>query len=482
MVRTLQIMGILLLVSAQALFAQTNEWATDYVTLDDPVNGTLNRTTSVAVVDSNHFVALITRNSAAGGDLINYLAGYVNADSVNGRLSMPPVLGSGVGSWAFILDRVDFADAFQIASGSDNLVYLANNDANHNVLVFELTTTEVASSQFRMETGSDMIWGIEVDDNGYVYVCDLNGDDSKTDEVRIYPPVTDGTAAWGTSHDSSPVTTIDLPPGEYRGITTSGDGTQVFISQSSERTILKYTGTPESGYAADASFGLTLDPADMLETPSGTIVPTVLGLGFLNDPPALFAAVDTLFFGGEDGGYAYGRVYVIDPATGTNNDTIDVAQWNFDQNGSFTDASSKGRSGGFTSVMDVDVEAGERAVYSQTWFGWAVEKWLFDGDLGTVVSVEPIPDVVPTSFTLGQNYPNPFNPSTTIEFEIQQAGFVTLSVYNMLGQKVTTLVNERLSPGAYKTTFEASQFPSGIFFYSLDTASFRETKKMVFLK
>ncbi|MFQ5709534.1 MAG: T9SS type A sorting domain-containing protein, partial [bacterium] len=277
--------------------------------------------------------------------------------------------------------------------------------------------------------------------------------------------------------------TIDLPPGEYRGIAASGDGTQIFVSQSSERKILKFTGDPSAGYAADPTFDLTLDPSDVGTNDLGTFRPTFLGLGFMDDPGLLFAATDSIFApGSSEGAYPYGRIYVIDATSGASLDTIDVAQWNFDHAGVFDSGSSDGRWGGFTSTYDVDIEPSENAVYSQTYYGWQVEKWVFDGDLGTIVSVEQIVDTVPTTFDLKQNYPNPFNPSTTIEFDLRQTGHVTLSIYNLLGQKVATLVDEQLTPGSYKTTFDASRLTSGVYFYTLKAGSFRATKKMVLTK
>lgn len=470
-----------LLLAPFFVFAQTNEWGTQYVTFDDTDNGTENRTASVAVVDSNDFVALVARGSSAEGNLINYLVGYVDADSANGRLNEPPA--TGVDAWEFLLDRVDFSDAFQIAGGPDNLVYLANNDANHNILVFELTESAVVSAAYRMETGAEDLWAIEVDTSGYVYVCDLNGDDTKTDEVKIYPPVTDPNAAWETSHDSAPVATIDLPPGEYRGITASGDGSQVFVSQSSERSLLKFTGSPSGGYTADTSFDLTLSPADTGFAGVGT--PTFLGLAYVDDPGIVFAAVDTLFFTGDPGGYQYGRIYVIDAATGANVDTVDVAEWNFAHSGAYNARPSVGGGilSGYTSTYDVDVNPEEaNTIYSQSYYGWTIEKWLFDGDLGTIVSVEQISENIPQAFVLKQNYPNPFNPSTTIEFDVEKTEHITLSIYNILGQKVTTLVNERLNPGSYKATFDASGLTSGIFFYSLEAGNLRTVKKMIFTK
>lgn len=93
---------------------------------------------------------------------------------------------------------------------------------------------------------------------------------------------------------------------------------------------------------------------------------------------------------------------------------------------------------------------------------------------------------VPTSYNLEQNYPNPFNPSTVIKFSIHKAGHTNLSVYNVQGKKVATLVNKKMEAGTYSYNFDASsinlQLPSGRYFYRLESAGFSETKKMVLVK
>jgi hypothetical protein len=88
----------------------------------------------------------------------------------------------------------------------------------------------------------------------------------------------------------------------------------------------------------------------------------------------------------------------------------------------------------------------------------------------------------PTDFALKQNYPNPFNPTTTIDFRIADVRFVSLKVYNVLGNEVATLVNEEKPAGNYTVTFNASSLSSGTYFYKLQTGSFIETKKMILLK
>ena len=85
-------------------------------------------------------------------------------------------------------------------------------------------------------------------------------------------------------------------------------------------------------------------------------------------------------------------------------------------------------------------------------------------------------------FDLSQNYPNPFNPSTTIHFIIPANGFVTLKVYDLLGNEVATLVNEEKPAGSYEVEFNANGLSSGMYLYTLQTGSYIETKKMILMK
>lgn len=89
---------------------------------------------------------------------------------------------------------------------------------------------------------------------------------------------------------------------------------------------------------------------------------------------------------------------------------------------------------------------------------------------------------VPFLYMLKQNYPNPFNTTTKIGFEITKTGFVNLTVYNVLGKEITKLVNENLEPGSYEVFFDAIDYSSGLYFYSISVNEFIETKKMVLVK
>lgn len=96
----------------------------------------------------------------------------------------------------------------------------------------------------------------------------------------------------------------------------------------------------------------------------------------------------------------------------------------------------------------------------------------------------------PTAFRLEQNFPNPFNPTTVLSFNLPLQSFVTIKVYNLIGQEVATVVNENMAAGSYSKIWNASSMPSGVYFYKLEARqtnggqanTFTETKKLLLLK
>jgi len=101
--------------------------------------------------------------------------------------------------------------------------------------------------------------------------------------------------------------------------------------------------------------------------------------------------------------------------------------------------------------------------------------------IATSVEGEQQP-VLPKAFALEQNYPNPFNPTTTFSLTIPQSSIVNLSVYDLLGREITTLVNEKLAPGTYTREWDAAGQPSGVYFYRLSAGDFADTKKLLLLR
>lgn len=106
-----------------------------------------------------------------------------------------------------------------------------------------------------------------------------------------------------------------------------------------------------------------------------------------------------------------------------------------------------------------------------------------EANVETTTDIKEI-NVVPTEYKLMQNYPNPFNPSTIISYSIPEAQNVSLVVYDLLGKEVAVLVNEVMQPGIYNSQFAIlnSKLSSGIYFYTLKTNRFTQTKKMLLTK
>jgi hypothetical protein len=89
---------------------------------------------------------------------------------------------------------------------------------------------------------------------------------------------------------------------------------------------------------------------------------------------------------------------------------------------------------------------------------------------------------LPNGYALDQNYPNPFNPTTNINYSLQNAGHVTLKIYDMTGREIATLVNGRMNAGAHTVTFNASNLSSGVYIYALEANGVRLTNRMTLIK
>lgn len=102
--------------------------------------------------------------------------------------------------------------------------------------------------------------------------------------------------------------------------------------------------------------------------------------------------------------------------------------------------------------------------------------------MSPITSVGQFKSQIPTHYFLQQNYPNPFNPFTTIEYFLPTQSFVTLTVFDLLGRRVAVLSSEVQPPGMKSVRFDATEIPSGIYFYRLQTAKFVQTKKMLLVR
>jgi flagellar hook assembly protein FlgD len=89
---------------------------------------------------------------------------------------------------------------------------------------------------------------------------------------------------------------------------------------------------------------------------------------------------------------------------------------------------------------------------------------------------------MPSVLSLERNSPNPFNPSTTIEFSLPHSGYVTLKVYNTLGEVVADLLSENRDAGMHRVEWNASKYPTGVYFYRLQAGEFVQTKTLILVK
>ena len=206
----------------------------------------------------------------------------------------------------------------------------------------------------------------------------------------------------------------------------------------------------------------------------------------MHDKNILFVTHDTDYQAGD--GYEYGRIYLVNPNNGETMDSIDVAEWNASTHidGKYNDPDSLGKSSGYASVNCVDFDENYN-VYSQTFYGWAIDKFQYSDILPTIevtiVDVEKIDENVPDNFSMEQNYPNPFNPSTTIEFSIAKSSNISLEIYSVTGELINSLIkNESYNSGTYKITLDASKLSSGTYFYKLSDGENILTKKMTLVK
>jgi hypothetical protein len=472
--------------ASSLLTAQTfdGEWTADYVTNDNNTNGTNQRTMSVAATSGeNNFVALVSRPSTDE----YYLVGYKNATDSTGRLGASYSSGDDPlqTSWQDGFVPYFLEKTWDIASYGD-LIFVANNDFEHHIFVFELKDDSVYTYPKRMSTVTnpfsvDSLWAIDVNNAGQVFVT-TQGNASEPSKVLVYDS---NDPEWSSYTTVAPHQVITLPDnGLAHGVTSNADGTLLYVSNLLNGKIYAYVGNITDGYTLAPSFVyeniITYEVDSVTTEPIGP-----LDLKFMNENNILFAATDSHVESDNPKTYGFGRIYLINPNTGSIMDTIDAAKWNLDNAGQYANA-VKPNVSGYTSTYNVSLDENKN-IYSQSYYGWTVEKWIYSGTLPiiplTITSVEKVNSQIPNSFEVSQNYPNPFNPSTTIEFSINERSPITLSVYSVTGELVTKLIDgAEFENGNYKVSFDASKLSSGTYIYSITNGLNTISKKMTLIK
>jgi len=167
----------------------------------------------------------------------------------------------------------------------------------------------------------------------------------------------------------------------------------------------------------------------------------------------------------------------------TNYSYIDIGMW---WNAMFRGIIMETWDGGVTWSVNVDNLPGPlNSIYYKGGYIWAV------GENGLVLKYrdptwiddnKDVSGIIPEYYELNQNYPNPFNPVTIINYQLPMTSDVNISIYNLLGQKVATLINERKQAGYHQVEWDATGFASGVYYYRMVAGNYVETRKMIYLK
>lgn len=176
-------------------------------------------------------------------------------------------------------------------------------------------------------------------------------------------------------------------------------------------------------------------------------------------------------------------IYVTGMSSGPGNSGTDYTTIHYSDSGAqLWLARYNGSGNGNDSACSIIVQDPWNIIVTGSSTGISSDKDIVTIKYSQPVGINPIGNSVPEKFSLQQNYPNPFNPITNINYDIPFADYISIKVFDILGNEVETLVNEWQSAGSYSVTFDASNKSTGIYFYKLLTSDITETKKMMVVK
>lgn len=178
-----------------------------------------------------------------------------------------------------------------------------------------------------------------------------------------------------------------------------------------------------------------------------------------------------------------GNIFVAGCTYTNNSNGYDYLLVKYDQFGTEKWATTYNGPGNNTDIITGITLNNTGDIYITGWSsGGATEADFATIKYSQTIGIEPIAGEIPTKFSLLQNYPNPFNPVTNIKFEVPKGGFAKLTVFDMLGREIAVLVDQNVNAGTYNVEWDASSYPSGVYFYKMVSGGFVETKKMMLVK
>ncbi|MBX7045362.1 MAG: T9SS type A sorting domain-containing protein [Ignavibacteria bacterium] len=199
---------------------------------------------------------------------------------------------------------------------------------------------------------------------------------------------------------------------------------------------------------------------DVSQATAGTVYEEMKGIGGTtpwNPPAPVYLENQT--------GLLHSKYMLIDADLMTSDPIVETGSFNYSNSATF------GNDENFLIIHD--------SLMANQYYQEFAKRYI---ESGGTIGISHIENSVTENYYMKQNYPNPFNPTTTIEFGIPKSDFVSLKIYDMLGREVTTLVSQHLQQGVYKYTFETTGLSSGMYFYSINSGTYKQTKQMVLVK
>lgn len=382
---------------------------------------------------------------------------------------------------------IDTAGNIYVAGYSTN----TGNSSDATVLKYSPSGALLFAKTFNSGPNqADGLLDVRVDNSFNIYVPGYAGSTNSGNNFWIMKLNSTGDTVWskifnGSSNasDFAKKIRIDTLGNVYAAgyLDNTGSGTDIFVVKVSSSGVVQWTKTITGpGNDTDEPYGLEVDNSfnsylacrttvsgantDIMTVklnPSGDTswVRKFGGTANINDEPRALK-IDVF-------GNVYTGGYVI-------NSNLDIALLRYNSEGLLTAQYILDK--GQDNINSLSLSSANELIATGT----------VNNDFGVVKFSQTFVGINNTNFAgeflLSQNYPNPFNPVTSFEFSVPKADYIKISVFDILGKEVETIVNKQFQPGIYKVDWDASSYPSGVYFYKLNSSDYSEAKKMVLIK
>jgi uncharacterized delta-60 repeat protein len=406
---------------------------------------------------------------------------------------------AGILQWAVFYNgtanRTDLLNSLKI-DASENVYVTGSSEGNGT---FEdITTLKISTAgQLQWTARYNGVLGFEdkgtsltVDNQGNVIVSGFSTENNASSDATVIKYSSSGAFLWKAHYggaaqfeDAAQTIAVDAEGNIYAaGVTTEQSYDFLLLKYSAAGNLIWNGNFDWGNFSADGSNTMIIDSSGNIYT-AGFTNNDFLTLKYSQVPPA----VPILIFPPNDTSYSSTPAFIRHRWSKSLGNERYRFQLALDSlfNSIVTDDTT------LTDTLKVSINLAQNTRYwwrvnAKNYFGpsaWSAA-WKFS--IG-VIGIEPISSNIPGEFRLYSNFPNPFNPSTVIKFDIppddkQLSSHVKLDIFNVLGQNVTTLVNEELKPGTYEVTFNAVHLPSGIYFCRIAAGGNLAVNKMMLTK